>query len=165
MKYIIITIISLSLSLSTFGQESKYKALFIYKFLQNIDWPAEKVADKYTVAVLGDSEVLSQIRSLTSGRSISGKPIEVLDYPGSMNGINLLFLSANSTDQFEALNEDAVANSVVLVTESEGFAKRGAAINFTNTGGKLKFEMNPNTISSSGLTVSGSIKSLAILVN
>ncbi len=165
MKYIITSIIGLSLSFSTFGQESKYKALFIYKFLQNIDWPSDKVAENYTVGVFGDPEVLSQIKTLTAGRNINGKTIEVVDFSGSMTGLNLLFLSKSNNDQFEALNKEASANSVVLVTESQGMAKRGAAINFINPGGKLKFEMNPASIAASGVTASGSIKSLAILVN
>ncbi|MEP5614233.1 MAG: YfiR family protein [Cyclobacteriaceae bacterium] len=165
MKYIIITIIGLSLSISSFGQESKYKALFIYKFMQNIEWPADKVASQYTVAVLGDSEVLDQLTTLTSGRKINGKSISVVSYSGSISGVNLLFLSRNNEDQFDSINKEAISNAVVLVTESKGFAKKGATINFNNEGGKLKFEMNPATLSASGLTASGSIKSLAVLVN
>lgn len=165
MKHIILSIILMSLSLSTFGQESKYKALFIYKFLQNMDWPADKVAANYTVGVLGDSEVLDQIKNLISGRTINGKPIEVVNYNGSINSVNLLFLSKNNIDQFDTISKEAIDNAVVLVTESDGLAKRGAAINFTNAGGKLKFELNQQTLNSSGVSASGSIKSLAVLVN
>lgn len=164
MKHIL-SILALMVSISLVGQESKYKSLFMYKFLQNIEWPSTKVSDTYIIAVYGDAEVLDQVQSLTSGRSVNGKPIEVVSYVGTLDAIHMLYLATSEHAQFESLNTEAKANAVALVASTPGAAKDGAAINFVSQGGRIKFEMNPETLESSGLKASGSIKSLAVLVN
>ena len=53
---------------------------------------------------------------------------------------------------------------VLIVTDKPGLAKKGAAINFVELDGKIKFELNQQNAESRGLKVAGALTSLAIVV-
>ena len=53
---------------------------------------------------------------------------------------------------------------VLIVTDKPGMAKKGAIINFTGEGEKIRFELNMNMAKERGLMVAGSLASLAIII-
>lgn len=167
MRHLITTIILFSISLSSTAQLEKYKAIFIYKFVQNLEWPAEKNSDSYKIGIYGKSELLDELKTLVSDRSVNGKPIEVLKYSinESSSDLCILFITDDYKDAVEALAKTAQGNSTVLIGESPGLAKKGAPLNFVEQGNSLKFELNESRLTECNVKASGSIKSLAILVN
>ncbi len=54
--------------------------------------------------------------------------------------------------------------SVLIITEKQGLAKVGAAINFIVEESKQKFELNKNAAAKAGLNVGSSIEKLAASV-
>ena len=137
----------------------------MYKFLQNLEWTS--AADKYTVGVMSDPSLLSELKTITSGRSVKGLPVEVLDYQSGnlLDGLHMLFVGAGGMSELDDITRQAVEKSVVIVTETNGSAKYGAGINFVDVGGTLKFQMNLGVLQESNVKASGSIKSLAILID
>ena len=152
---------------SSHAQIEKFQALFMYKFLQNFEWPVNKNADAFKIGIIGDDALKSELTKLVSGRTVQGKSINVTSYtPGSSTtSFCMIFLGDKRKDLFESLNRTSTSSSTIVITESPGLGKKGAAINFVTVGGSLKFEMNSSTFSSANVKASGSIKSLAILVN
>lgn len=165
MKYIII-ICLIAISYESNAQTEKFKSLFMYKFLQGMEWPAGKLGDKYVIAVLGDQEIINNLNAILKGRNINGKPIEVADYsPGTaLTGTSILFISDKKKDLFESLKKEATSSNTVIITESPGLGAKGAFLNFINSGGKLKFEMNQKSFDQAKIRVSTSVSSLAIQV-
>ncbi len=166
MRYLIVALFILTTALSANAQIEKYQALFMYKFLQNFEWPAGTVDGGFKVGVLGSDEVQSQFSKLVNGRSIGGKSIEVIKYtPGSSTaGLCMVFISNKNKDLFESIQKTALGSSTVVVCESPGLAKKGAAVNFVTAGGSLKFELNESSLEASKVKASSTIKALAILV-
>lgn len=167
MKKLILSTLIIFFSITAFGQLEKYKAIFMYKFAQNFEWPANKITNSYKIGVLGNNAMYDELTKLIDGRSINGKPIQVIRYAygDSQTDLCMLFISKDDKDSFDVLKSDATKNSVVIVGESAGLAKRGAPVNFVNSGGALKFELNESSLNACNVKASGSIKSLAILVN
>lgn len=149
------------------AQEDKYKALFLYKFMQNFEFPSMKIGDEYRIEVVGNSSVFDQLVSITEGKEVFGKPISVTKHtPGSsMRDVCVLFLSNKDKDLFESLHSEAIKNSTILIGETPGLGEKGAALNFTVKQGKIGFEMNTKTMDALNVKVSSSLKSLAILVD
>ena len=165
MKYILI----IGLMIMTYqanAQAEKFKSLFMYKFLQGMEWPDGKVGDKYVVAVLGDQKIIDNLQVVLKGRNVKGKMVEVKNYvPGtSLTGVSVLFIANSKKDLFESLQKEAVSSSTVLIMESPGFGSKGACMNFVNAQGKLKFEMNQKIFDEMNIKVAGNISSLAIKV-
>lgn len=152
---------------TTTDQDAKIKAMYMYKFVQTMQWPVEKSSDNYVIAIVGDINVYDQAKTVTKGKSVNSKRIEVVNYTSEieMSQINVLFLSNTLSDMFESFQKEAIANSVLMVTESPGFAKKGAAINFFAKGDKLRFEMNLSTLDKSGINSSRTIRDLAKLID
>lgn len=167
MRYLLTIIFLISFSFSSNAQIEKFQALFMYKFLQNFEWPASKVSNNYKIGVVGSDALKIELEKLVNGRSVQGKTIAVTNYtPGSSNKeFCMIFIGAKRKDLFESLNKSAISNSTIIVTESPGYAKKGAAINFITAGSSLKFELNSGSFSQANVKVSGSIKSLAVIVN
>ncbi|MEM6358848.1 MAG: YfiR family protein [Bacteroidota bacterium] len=151
----------------SYGQVEKYKALFIYKFVQGMEWPVSKVSDTYKITVLGDDAVFNQLKTMIKGRFVNGKEIEVSKYkPGTpLENYVILFLGHSKRSLFENLQKEAVSSSTVLITETPGFAQKGSFINFNVESSKLKFELNKSSFNTSSVKVSGTLESLATIVN
>ena len=167
MRHLIITILFITSSLSSMAQLEKYKAIFLYKFAQNFKWPSDKISDSYKIGIYGDNNLYDELSTLVNGRSIDNKPMEVVKYMPQDNNSDLcmLFISDDYRDSFELLSKSAKINSTVIVGESSGLAKKGAPLNFVTSGGSLKFELNESSLNEYKVKVSGSIRSLAILIN
>lgn len=139
----------------------------MYKFVQGMEWPASKVSESYKITVLGDDAVYAQLKTLTNGRLVNGKRIEVSKYtPGtSLGSYAILFLAHSKRDLFEGLQKESISSSTVLITESPGLAKKGSFINFVVEASKLKFELNTSSFSSASVKVSNTLESLGTVVN
>ena len=104
---------------------------------------------------------------MIKGRFVNGKEIEVSKYkPGTpLENYVILFLGHSKRSLFENLQKEAVSSSTVLITETPGFAQKGSFINFNVESSKLKFELNKSSFNTSSVKVSGTLESLATIVN
>ena len=60
-----ICVFSLWTTTNVCAQTSKFKALFIYNFSLNVDWPGNASSDKVVVTVLGDDEIQQELESIS----------------------------------------------------------------------------------------------------
>jgi hypothetical protein len=167
MKKLVIISLLLLIQFQIQAQDEKYMALFMYKFVQNLEFPNGKIGNEYVIGVVGSDEVYNQLSQLTSSRKINGKPISVVKFNpgGDVSSLCLLFLSHDNIELFDSLNPDVQNNAAILVGETPGLAKKGAALNFSRAQGRLGFEMNLETIESMGVKTSNTLKLQAMLVN
>ncbi|MEQ9404614.1 MAG: YfiR family protein [Cyclobacteriaceae bacterium] len=167
MKKRLLYSILIIISFQGLAQDEKYQALFLYKFIQNLEFPEGKIVDDYKVGITGNNELRDQLITLTEGRKINGRGISITEYtPGDpISEFCILFLSNQDNDLVEALKEEALTNSVVLVGETPGLAKKGASLNFSRAQGRLGFEMNATRLESSNVKSSSSLKMMATQVD
>ena len=167
MKYLVILITMLSLSFSSVEQVDKYKALFMFKFIQNMEWPAGKTTEAYKIAIMGNTELIEQMNEIANGRNVNGRPIQVEPFVvgQSLQDVHILFIADSQLPLFEELKDEALSSSAVIITDSRGYGEKGACINFIMDGNRLKYELNTASINEASIVVSASIKSLAVLVN
>jgi hypothetical protein len=162
MKRFLILVLFCLASVSSNAQMTNHKmyALFIYKFTQYIQWPSE--SSKYVVGVIGDSPVTAELENLATTR----KNMEVRKVtPGSdMSALHILFVSESNSSQLSGIASKTAGKNILVVSETNAGAKKGAGINFVKIDDKVKFELNKGAVEKQGLKVSGDLISLSIMV-
>ena len=136
---IVLTLSILQLS----AQESKLKALFIYKFGQYVEWPdTEK---KIKVGVVGKEELYNDLYNL----SVARESLEVIKVtqPSDVEKCTIVFLPKSEASQVQLYKKSIGSNSILLVSDDKRMSTKGADISlYTTNSGKLGFTVNPETI-------------------
>jgi hypothetical protein len=152
----------------SFAQKEKYESLFIYNFTKYIKWPDDYNPDKFVIGVIGESDIVGALETMANYKKTSGTglPLEVVKY-GSVQDIgtcNMLFVCDDSIGYLAEIVNKTSASPVLIITDTQGMASKGAVINFVEQDGKIKFELNESVAAGRNLKVSGSLTSLAILI-
>lgn len=146
------------------AQEDMFKALFMYNFTKDIEWP--NTNGDFKITVFGNSPIVEELEKIASKKNVGNQPIIVkkVNNVNEIGNPNIVYIVPSKSNQ---LNEvvSAVGNKPVLViSDKPGLAKQGSGINYVKIDGKQKFEINPGNISASGLKVNSFLLSLGIVI-
>jgi hypothetical protein len=75
-----------------------------------------------------------------------------------------LFISQNSSIPLDDILAKTTGKGILIISEQDGYAELGTAINFVIVNRKLKFEANVKAINAAGLTASSQLLKLAIII-
>lgn len=139
------------------AQQSKYYALFVVKFTDYIQWPVTN--NPFVIGVYGDPSIISDLTKYTLAKS--NIEIREIYSIGEVQNCQLVFLTDAKKGEFHSIKSSIGNKSILLVTESETFAKQGAGISFYTDGSKLRFRINKKTTDDQNLKISGSLLALA----
>lgn len=160
-------IIGLIITNAAYAQKTKYQSIFIYNFYKYIKWPDDFNKGKFVIGVLGEAEIQGDLESMVASKKQSnGLDTEVKKFSSfsELSHCNVLFISSKFCNQIQEIQQAIVGTPTLIVTDKTGMAKKGAAINFVEVDGKIRFELNQSTAENIGLGVSGSLVNLAILI-
>ncbi len=167
MKYIVFIVLFFGISYNSTAQIDKYKAAFLYRFCLMVKWPSNMESGDFKIGIMGNSPVKKELETFAQTRKINGRKIVIVNVqgPDAIGKCNIIFVSNSSKNSIAALSAAAANKGTMILTESPGFANKGAAINFLVSGGKLKFELSEKSMESAGLRASRELMGLAILVD
>ncbi|MBL4655350.1 MAG: YfiR family protein, partial [Bacteroidia bacterium] len=114
-----------------------------------------------------DDPIVKELRKMTAVKKVMGKPmsVKVFKSASEVGDARMIFVTHKNSASIPAIADKLAGKKTILLSEKAGMAKQGSAINFINKGGKMKFELNKNTINKVGLKVSSSLEKLAILIS
>lgn len=149
------------------SQQYVFKAAFLFRFIEYIDWKKNSKTGTFNFAVLGQSPITEQMRIIAAKEKINKKKIKVAEYENisEVGFYNILFVSENSPVLIEDVVSKFAGKPVLIVTEKEGYAEKGAHINFFISDNKLKFEINQKAASKAGIKISSQLLRHAVIVN
>ena len=125
--------------------ERSVKAAFLYKFASYVQWPNSASAGSAPIVIgVLDGDFARELTELTSGRSVSDRPIRVrrLDRNESLDGLDILFIGDEQRDQLMRLLMATRQLPILTVTESAGAIAEGSIINFTVDSERVRFEVS-----------------------
>lgn len=133
-----------------------YQAVYLIKFTQSIEWPQKN--KEFVVGVLGSqytSRSISRAFALRKSK-LSGMRVTVRRFPSisQIKDCQMLFVSANSTNNIRRVLRKTRGKATLIVTEKEGFIGKGSCINFVVQRRRMRYEINQSQINSFGLTIS-----------
>ncbi len=166
MKRLLFTIIAIVSIATCYSQEYKYKAMYIYNFTKQIEWPAADRTGEFVIYVVNQNELFNQLSAIVAGKKVGTQDIVVKKVKtiDEVTKCHIVFLasSVSGNANMEAITAKLNGTSSLILTERPGTLKNGSCINFLIRDEKLKFEMNSSALSQKKLQVSSGLLSMAV---
>lgn len=141
----------------------KLKTAFIFQFTNYIEW-AEADAGPFVISVLGDGGLIPHLEELAEKKLVKGREIRVL-FAKDLSQLKKSHIIVLAVSDEGMLRHVARKNrGALIVTHNEGFAEKGAMINFFEEADRLRFEINRRALEEQRLQVSSQLLKLARIV-
>jgi len=154
------------MSLSVFGQQSMFKALFMFNFTKYIEWPNQSSSSEFIIGVFGNDDIVPELQKLAAARKINGKSIIIKSVKtlSEASGSHLFYVPSSKSNQLNEAIEFFNGKQTLLISEDKGACQKGTAINYIMDGGKMKYEICKKNILSQKLNVDQKLIALGIEV-
>ena len=141
-------------------------ANIVYRFTKYVDWPEERKEGDFVIGIVGDSPLYSQLKNFITNKSVGQQKIVIKKFTASEVAYHchILFIAENKSGSVKKIAATTKGTSVLLVSESDGLARKGSCINFVLIDDHLKLEINKNNIEERDLSIATELLSLGILV-
>ncbi len=141
--------------------EYRLKAAFLYNFAVFTEWPAG-VGPTLNLCLHGGDPFGAEIDGL-QGKEVSARRIAVQRAPGAeaLKACHVVFVAAPAAEKLPRLSEQLQGLPVLVVADSAGAARQGAALNMSVVQGRVTFQANPAAARNAGLTLSSKLLRLA----
>ncbi len=151
---------------ATLAQNEMFKALFMYNFTKNIEWPVDMRQGDFIIAVYGDSPVIGELEKVAASKKVGQQNIVVkkVDQVGTIDKCHILYLPTGKSSDFTSVLSKIEGKPILLVTDKDGLAQQGACINYVVVGGKLNFEINKARFQKQSLQMASSLANLGIVI-
>ncbi len=162
MRRIIICIAILLISCfgnNLYSQVNKFQALYLINFTKNIEFSSDNI----TIGVVGNTKTLIELESLVAKYpNISLRKIAGTE---SIDKCQMIFLPSAQTRNFDLIQNKIGSLPIVLVSEDQSLASKGAEMSFYMEGNKLKFVVNKSAFSDAGIVVGDKLLAIAKVIN
>ncbi|MCK6616226.1 MAG: YfiR family protein [Cyclobacteriaceae bacterium] len=141
-------------------------AAMVFNFIKYVQWPDEGTGGDFIVGVMGEDDVFNTLKAWYDGKPKGAKKyvIKKLASADEAASCHVVYLGKTKSKEFENIKNSISGKPVLTVTDGSGLGQKGSCINFKIVDGKLKWELNQGTFTSSNLKVSGQLSSMSILI-
>lgn len=141
-------------------------AAMLFNFIKYVQWPNEGDGGEFVVGVIGDDNVFNTLNTWYNGKQKGSKKyvIKKLSSANESSSCQVVYVGKAKSKDFDDIMNIIGGKSILTITDGNGLGQKGSCINFKVIDGKLKFEMNQATLTSSNLKVSSQLSSMAILI-
>lgn len=149
------------------SQPEKFQAVFIYNFTKHIEWPENMRSGNFVIGVMGNSPIIAELETMSQSRKVGNQPIVVKKFKtiDEISLCHIMYIPAGRSGDLGAVIGAVKNYNTLVITDKEGLATAGAAINFVVSDSKQKFELKKSNATRFGLKVSSDLERLAIVVN
>ncbi|MDW8331027.1 MAG: YfiR family protein [Cyclobacteriaceae bacterium] len=146
--------------------EHEIHAAMLFNFIKYVQWPDEGAAGDFVVGVMGEDNVFNTLKAWYDGKPKGAKKyvIKKLTSADEAAACHVVYLGKSKSKEFDSIKAAISGKPVLTVTDGTGLGQKGSCINFRIIDGKLKWELNQSTVTSSNLKVSGQLASMSILI-
>lgn len=147
---------------ATEATEDQLKAVFVFNFLQFVQWPAAARpgdAGPMVIGVLDDEPLARLLDEAVRDEQIDGKRVEVRRYDkaGDVRGCHILFIGGANTALFRQAIEHVGKGSTLTVSDHEESAANGAMIQLATRDNRIRLLVNLESARAAGLTISSNL--------
>lgn len=154
---------------TTLGQsvsEAQLKAAFMINFAKLTTWRELAPAAPITLCTVGDDDVGSAVAHMVQGQRVDGHAL-VASQPladAGWESCQILFLGQPGAARALSRIRGEASGTLVTVSDEQGFASNGGAIEFFNEGSRLRFAVNLGEVDESRVVLSSRLLQLARIV-
>jgi len=142
------------------------QANIIYRFTKYVDWPRYKKSGDFIIGFVGDSPLYDELKSLCAGKTVGDQRLVVtkMSSKASSYGCHILFVCEDESGILQRIITVTDGEPVLIVTEANGLARKGACINFITADEHLKLEINKNSVLQRNLHIASELLELATII-
>ena len=142
------------------------QANIIYRFTKYIDWPENTKTGDFIIGVVGDSPLTDALKSFIVNKTAGNRKIVMKKFSSAAEAFpcHILFISEDESSSLKKIALKTAGSPVLIVTESDGLALKGACINFAIVADHLKLEINKNNIGQRDLSIASELLQLGKVV-
>jgi hypothetical protein len=153
----------------SYAQEKDYKAytLYVYNFMKYIEWPENDSKGDFIIALIGSSPIENEFRTLSKSKKLKGRDIVFKKFNSieDIDNCHLIFVASKQYTSLKNINSVIKQKSILLVSENEGGAYKGASISFAVTDDdELSFDINRKELEEHKLKISSTLVNLGNVV-
>lgn len=143
------------------------EAAYLHKLPGFVEWPAQSFASPSSpivVGVAGAAPVFEELARIAKGRLVVGRGVEAhaIDVPADVpRELHVLFIGPEAARSSRALVEAARARHALIVTDLPDGLAAGAAVQFVQVEGRLRFEISLAGARKCGLKLSSQLMGVA----
>ena len=146
------------------GTEDLIRSAMIYNFCKFVQWP-ETDLDTLVLGVMAAPDATLDFSSI-QGKAVHDSYIKVRQVESSddLVGCQLVFIPKGMEGQLQGAFAAAQAESILTISEIDGFCSQGGIIQLVERRGKLRFFINNKAANESRLTLSSQLLKMAKIV-
>lgn len=151
------------------SREYQIKAVFLYNFVQFVEWPDAAFTDPaepLKIGVLGDDPFGAALDEAVRGETVRSRGLVVkrAQRLAELADCQLVFFAKEEAWQASAHLEKLNERPLLTVGDTPDFARRGGVIAFYSEGKKIRFELNAGLARKLGLKISSELLELGKIV-
>jgi len=148
--------------------ETNYKihANIIYRFTKYIDWPVNKKTGDFIIGTVGETQLYDELKSLCANKTVGDQKIVIAKMSPSANSYicQILFISEEESSSLKRIASLTAGLPMLIISESDGLARKGACINFITVDEHLKLEINKTNVEQRNLHIASELLQLGIII-
>ncbi len=165
---ILMLVTSVSLNAQT-PSASQIKAVFLFNFTQFVEWPPNSFPEAQSslvIGILGEDPFGSYLDEIVHDEKSNGYSLVVQRYQTikDVKPCHILFINFSKKDQVAQVLENLRGQSILLVSDAQGFAEQGGMVQFITENNKIRFQINLEAVKAVNLSISSKLLRLAKIV-
>jgi hypothetical protein len=143
--------------------EDAIKATFLFNFTKFVEWPPIDSAEPFRICVAAEPAFADALDRIIGGETTQGRPMTrvLLAAPDAARGCQILFIGRGESEHLDRWFAAVKGAPVLLVGESRAFWDHGGHINFVLDENHVRFDVNQDTASRAGLTITSKLLRVA----
>lgn len=150
--------------------EYKLKAVYLFNFVQYVDWPENAFVNEKSpliIGVLGVDPFGAVLDETVKDETIKGRKLEVRRYRSvsEIRECHMLFISNSEATNVSSILARLKGRSILTVSDMENFATGGGVISFMRKESKIGIRINAQAAKEGDLYISAKLLQLAEIVS
>ncbi|WP_167784871.1 YfiR family protein [Ramlibacter rhizophilus] len=146
-------------------RESAVKAAFLYRFTGFVDWPvgALGAGQPLVIGVLDDESVAADLEHMVQGRKVQDRPVVVWRVPSAARArdAHVLYVGRRNPARLRETLAALPPGPLLVVTDQDEAHPPGAALNFVQDDGRLRFTASPRAAEARSLRLAARLLNVA----
>lgn len=165
---IVLGVITPLLASTNSAKEADLKAAYIYNFARYTNWGNKTAGSReFVICVHKESDLYISLKKLEK-KKIKDMRIKVLvvgEDEGCLVPCHMVVLPKLNNQRLRSLVKKAVASNVLSISDNDGYAQKGVAINLKRVSNKMTFEVNLDQVKHTKLKMSSNLLKMATIVS
>jgi YfiR/HmsC-like len=149
---------------AAYYSDEAIKAAYLYRFAGYVRWPgSQRPEAPFTIDVIGDGAVASELARLLPDHPINGHParVRVIRRIADLGDAQMLYIGARFAGNLSSAIASVARRPVLVVTDEQRGLDDGGTINFVEVGRHVRFDVSLTAAGRAGLRISSELLSVA----